>query len=108
VCSEGACQNIFIFFFLIPADSAIYLPFLWRAEINRYTMSQHLIKEVQQLKHEVRMLKEGPEHRDMGVNVDDLMTQVEKNRIALVKIAEMLEDVIDKVELLRAEVYSKR
>tara|TARA_R110000765_G_C18545872_1_gene561599 strand:- start:158 stop:346 length:189 start_codon:yes stop_codon:yes gene_type:complete len=39
-------------------------------------MSQHLIKEVQQLKHEVRMLKEGPEHRDMGVEVDDLLEWV--------------------------------
>ena len=56
--SEGACQNIFIFFFLIPADSAVYLPFLWRAEINRYTMSQHLIREVQQLKHQVAKLLE--------------------------------------------------
>lgn len=96
MCSEGACQNIFIFFFLIPADSAIYLPFLWRAEINRYTMSQHLIKEVQQLKYEVRMLKE------------DNHNQVEKNRIAIVKIAEMLEDVIGKMEILTSEVYRKR
>ena len=39
-------------------------------------MSQHLIKEVQQLKHEVKMLKEGPEERDMGVDVDDLLEWV--------------------------------
>ena len=67
----------FLFFFLIPADSAIYLPFLWRAEINRYTMSQHLIREVQQLKHQVAKLQEGYEHRDMGVEIDDLKIRLE-------------------------------
>tara|TARA_R110000851_G_scaffold320050_1_gene484727 strand:- start:660 stop:839 length:180 start_codon:yes stop_codon:yes gene_type:complete len=55
-------------------------------------MSQHLIKEVQQLKYEVRMLKE------------DNHNQVEKNRIAIVKIAEMLEDVIGKMEILAARL----
>jgi len=54
----------FLFFFLNPADSAIYLPFLWRAEINRYTMSQHLIREVQQLKQEVAKLLEERNRED--------------------------------------------
>ena len=73
-------------------------------------MSQHLIKEVQQLRHEVRMLKEGPAdwNRDTGVEVDNLTSQVENNRIAIVKISEMFKDVIGKMEILTAEVYRKR
>ena len=40
-------------------------------------MSQHLIKELHQLKHEVKMLKEGPGVRDTGVEIDDIKIRLE-------------------------------
>tara|TARA_R110002167_G_scaffold32387_1_gene105188 strand:- start:292 stop:504 length:213 start_codon:yes stop_codon:yes gene_type:complete len=40
-------------------------------------MSQHLIKEVQLLKHEVKMLKEGPGVRDAGVEIDDIKIRLD-------------------------------
>tara|TARA_Y100000310_G_C20122881_1_gene552279 strand:- start:38 stop:319 length:282 start_codon:yes stop_codon:yes gene_type:complete len=51
---------------------------------------QHLVREIQQLKHEVALLKEGglgPGVRDQGVDIDDLLEWVKG-----------LEERVDKIE----------
>ena len=51
---------------------------------------QHLVREIQQLKHEVALLKEGglgPDDRDQGVDIDDLLEWVKG-----------LEERMDKIE----------